>query len=120
MNEALLTQQRCFHHGTREAVARCPQCRRYFCRECVTEHDDRLICAACLAKRSAARGSGAARWRAVATGGECLVAVLTAWLFFYGLGRALLLLPDAFHSGTLWQVENNRDAAAPQNGAPNR
>ncbi|MBT8374528.1 MAG: rhomboid family protein, partial [Deltaproteobacteria bacterium] len=32
-----LALQRCNNHGQREAVARCPKCRRYFCRECITE-----------------------------------------------------------------------------------
>jgi len=45
-----LAHQRCFNHVQREAVARCPQCRGYFCRECITEHDDRVICAGCLSK----------------------------------------------------------------------
>ena len=45
-----LTFQRCFNHAAREAVARCPACGHYFCRECITEHDDRVICAACLRK----------------------------------------------------------------------
>ena len=32
MNDLLY--QRCFNHVLREAVARCPECLRYFCREC--------------------------------------------------------------------------------------
>ena len=43
-----LLHQRCFNHMLREAVACCPECRRYFCRECVTEHEDKVLCAACL------------------------------------------------------------------------
>lgn len=45
-----LIHQRCFNHATREAVARCPECSQFFCRECITEHDDRVICSACLKK----------------------------------------------------------------------
>ncbi len=45
-----LWTQRCQFHALREAVARCPECQRYFCRECVTEHDERLLCASCLRK----------------------------------------------------------------------
>ena len=48
-----LFQQRCLHHLSREAACRCPVCRSYFCRECVTEHDDRLVCAGCLKKMHA-------------------------------------------------------------------
>ena len=43
-----LAHQRCFNHALREAAARCPGCGNFFCRECVTEHDDRVLCAACL------------------------------------------------------------------------
>jgi len=39
---------RCFYHDFREAACRCPICQRYFCRECVTEHDDRVLCVECL------------------------------------------------------------------------
>src|SRR5580658_7631208 len=35
-----LLDQRCFNHDLREAVAQCPSCKRFFCRECVTEHAD--------------------------------------------------------------------------------
>ena len=99
-----LTHQRCFNHATREAVARCPECRQCFCRECVTEHEDRVLCAACLkkltrtsdAKRSALLGL----WRVA----QCAFSVLIAWFFFFLIGEALLSLPDSFHEGTVWQV----------------
>ena len=42
--------QRCFNHAGREAVARCPECGQFFCRECITEHEDRVLCSACLKK----------------------------------------------------------------------
>ena len=45
-----LSLQRCFNHAHREAAARCPECTHFYCRECITEHDDRVICAACLRK----------------------------------------------------------------------
>lgn len=102
---ARLTEQRCFNHGGREAAARCPGCSRYFCRECVTEHEDRMLCATCFkkeadrsrAKRPPLRGIG--RWI------QCLVGLLIAWLFFFLLGQVLLMLPPAFHKTTLWQKE---------------
>jgi hypothetical protein len=30
--------------------------------------------------------------------------MLTLWLFFYFMGRGLLILPSSFHEGTLWQA----------------
>ena len=38
-----LIHRRCLHHPAREAVALCPECRRFYCRECVTEHAGRMI-----------------------------------------------------------------------------
>ena len=98
-----LAQQRCFNHVTREAAARCPECGRFFCRECVTEHDDRVICAGCLRnvahvplfkRRSFTRALQIVR---------CGLSVLLLWFTFYLIGEGLSSLPDSFHQGTLWQ-----------------
>jgi len=98
-----LTQQRCLNHSFREAVARCPGCKQYFCRECVTEHEDRVLCATCLKKLT--RPGSARRFRVVqlAVSVQCLFGVLTAWLFFYCVGRVLLAIPDSFDEGTVWK-----------------
>lgn len=99
-----LTLQRCFNHAQREAVARCPECGRFFCRECITEHEDRVLCAACL-RRLAAAPSAARPWLLNAARGlQMVLAVLVAWLFFYFVGQMLLSVPDSFHEGTLWQA----------------
>jgi hypothetical protein len=99
-----LTHQRCFNHAMREAAARCPECGRCYCRECVTEHDERLICAACLQKvarvpllqrRGVTRALQAVR---------CALGVFLLWYVFYLIGEGLAALPDSFHQGTLWQV----------------
>jgi hypothetical protein len=99
-----LSQQRCFNHFQREAVARCLECRQYFCRECITEHDDRSICAACLRKLA----ERPLRRRRVLAGilrlGQCLLGVMVLWFFFYQVGGKLLAVPASFHEGTLWQV----------------
>src|SRR6266566_3805111 len=99
-----LAYQRCFNHAAREAVARCPDCRRYFCRECITEHDDRIICAACLRKR---KHPPLIERRGFATAircSQCLFGLLLAWCFFYLVGETLLRLPNSFHEATLWQA----------------
>ena len=99
-----IVQQRCFHHREREAAARCPQCGRFFCRECVTEHEDRAICAECLAalERDARKPRTGLRAAAVAL---LPVAGFTfAWWLFYALGRLLILIPSAVHEGTLWRA----------------
>jgi hypothetical protein len=45
-----LSQRRCRNHTERPAAGRCPLCAFFYCRECITEHDGRLLCAACVDK----------------------------------------------------------------------
>ena len=99
-----LVHQRCFNHATREAVARCPECRHYFCRECVTEHDDRVICSACLKKLTPVALLKRPAFAALMRAAQCLLGIFIAWFFFYLIGTSLLALPASFHEGTLWQV----------------
>jgi hypothetical protein len=100
-----LVDQRCLHHPGREAVARCPECLKTFCRECVTEHEDRVLCAACLRKLHAATGARAVSFSSFKGVLTCLLGLLIAWLFFYCLGLGLLAIPDSFHEGTVWTVD---------------
>lgn len=96
--------QRCFNHAVREAAARCPECQQFFCRECITEHDDRVLCTACLKKlvrQPPARRRALANLRLLAQG---VLGILVAWFFFYLIGEGLLRLPDSFHEGTLWHT----------------
>lgn len=94
-----LAQQRCANHAGREAVARCPGCRRHFCRECITEHDDRVWCTACLARQ--ARPPLARRLRLAALSRLLMLtlALFMLWSAFYLCGRALLAVPADFHEG---------------------
>jgi len=95
---SVLVNQRCFQHPAREAAVRCPECRRFYCRECATEHQGRMICAACLARlaeRATVAGKFArTRWTLLAVGG-----LLLAWLIFFYAGMALARLPSEFHGG---------------------
>jgi hypothetical protein len=84
-------------------VARCPICLRFFCRECITEHEDRVICAGCLRKivvGEAVRSGAAAR---VLRSLLPVAGLLLAWFTFYILGRTLLLIPVSVHDGTVWE-----------------
>jgi hypothetical protein len=99
-----LAHQRCFNHAAREAVVRCPECRQFFCRECVTEHDDRMVCTACLKKlvrMPFVKRPAFLRSLQVA---KCAFGLLLAWYFFFLLGEALLKIPASFHDGTVWRV----------------
>ena len=97
-------QQRCFNHAEREAVARCPECGQCFCRECVTEHDDRVICAACLKKLARPHLTRRPFFLRTLRLGQCAFGILIAWFFFFVIGEVLLNIPASFHEGTLWQV----------------
>ena len=95
--------ERCLNHEQREAVARCPECKRCFCRECITEHEHRVICAACLKKltgKSLSRRVRAAGLVGLALG---VAGMVIAWLFFFTVGKLLLMIPSDFHEGTLWE-----------------
>ena len=96
-----LIRTRCVIHAQREAAARCPECGSFFCRECVTEHGERAICAACL-RLMARAGTGRRRrpLRAVRRAAQILIGILAAWFFFYMIGEVLSSLPDSFHEAT--------------------
>lgn len=98
-----LARQRCFHHSHREAVARCPCCRQFFCRECVTEHEGRVLCAACLTKSVAVPLTRRPAMVGVIRSGQLLAGLVLTLIFFYWLGLVLLRMPSSFHEGTLWQ-----------------
>ncbi len=93
-----LIHQRCAIHTDREAAARCPECRTFYCRECVTEHQGRMMCARCFARleQSAShKRSSPALWSTLSIAG-----LLLAWLIFYYLGMTLARVPSTFHGGT--------------------
>jgi len=100
-----IAHQRCFNHADREAVARCPECGRYYCRECVTEHEDRVLCAACIAEIADNAETAKHRFAFVSGLVQFALALLVLWGFFYALGQGLLALPSSFHEGTVWQVD---------------
>lgn len=99
-----LTSQRCFNHPQREAAAICPECGRYFCRECVTEHDDRVLCASCLRAFKVDKAKGRSIIAPALRLTQSALGILIAWLFFYYMAEALLSTPDSFHDGTVWET----------------
>jgi hypothetical protein len=100
---AEISSLRCNNHPDREAVARCPECRLSYCRECVTEHEDRVLCAACLGRLTGVHRVGARRTGLVVWTIRCIAGFLLAWSFFYLVGRVVLLLPSSFHEGHVWR-----------------
>jgi hypothetical protein len=98
-----VAHQRCYNHAEREAAARCPECKRFFCRECVSEHDDRVLCAACLVKRTRPGFTKRYHLRGVVVMLQAMVGLVLLWLVFYTIGRILLNIPDTFHEGAVWR-----------------
>ncbi len=98
-----LHRKRCANHQAREAAARCPACGRFFCRECVTEHDGRMLCSGCITALSRPKPPAGPRFAVLSRTLLAAAGLILSWSIFYYLGRLLILLPTAFHDGTLWQ-----------------
>jgi hypothetical protein len=99
-----LAFQRCLNHAEREAVARCPECTHFFCRECITEHDDRVLCAACLKKLARVPLTRRPAFANVVRVGQCALGLIVVWFFFFVIGEKLASLPTSFHEGTIWRA----------------
>lgn len=100
-------RRRCARHEEREAVGRCTECGGGFCRECLTEHEDRLYCGPCFTLRiETGRRAGArrrtdwGRWKTGALAAGSLLCLVTG---FYLLGRILAAIPADLHDGTVWK-----------------
>jgi len=91
-----IARERCINHASREAVARCPECERYFCRECISEHNGRVLCAFCL-KRLSTKPGRRYRLAGLMRLAQVLIGLLLLWSSFYLLGKALLTIPSSFH-----------------------
>jgi hypothetical protein len=98
-----IVNQHCHIHPHREAVVRCPECRYFYCRECVTEHEDRMLCSNCLAHLAGMRRRPERTWvQGLLLAGEGALGFLVLWYAFYLMGLTLLKIPSAFHEGTIW------------------
>jgi hypothetical protein len=109
VNTTDLTGKRCFHHGTREPVARCPECRRYYCRECVNDFEGRLLCVECLTRLSSAESKDERNlYHRLLPPLLLGMGLLMAWLVFYLLGSTLLSLPSSVHDARIWHAQDVR------------
>jgi len=104
MNGAIASQK-CWNHSAREAVARCPVCGHAYCRECVVEHEDRVICAGCLTRLTSPAQQKSRRWTfdSVVRLSGAVLGLFVAWFVFFSVGRMLLSVPDHFHADTIWK-----------------
>src|SRR5277367_645482 len=99
---ATLRQKRCVNHPQREASARCPECGKFYCRECISEHDDRILCASCLARIVIKKDAGTPMWTWAPQVGLALLAVATVYFIFLLVGNFLLSFPSDFHDKGGW------------------
>jgi len=100
-----LSRQRCFNHPAREAAAQCPGCTKYYCRECVVDHENVMVCASCLGGKASAAERRNRVVGAAARIAQMMISIIALWLFFYFIGEGLLALPSSFHEGTIWHSE---------------
>lgn len=98
-----LSEARCRYHHEREAVARCPSCEHFYCRECITEHEDRVVCARCLRLESGRKGRARFGWRRIAAFAQGVCGILLVWGAFYWVARLLIAIPVSIHEGTFWR-----------------
>jgi len=99
MNRPAL-EQRCWNHEAREAVCLCPECGRAYCRECTSEHESRLLCAACL--RAILRARPAESRQGFRLAALMLAGVVLGWIVLFGAGEAILSF-NARLEQSVWQ-----------------
>ncbi len=116
MAAAQLALTRCRNHPDREAAARCPDCRLHFCRECVVEHQGRLLCAACLAAGSAPQQqSRRGRLRGMLQVLGTFLGFLLVWLLMFAAGDLLTRIPESFHgTSTATETAATQETAVPR------
>lgn len=99
-----LAAKRCHVHLDREAAARCPECRQFYCRECITEHDEIVICTGCLKQQTTKSEPQGKRTGVLLRGLAGMAGTLLCWICFIWVSKILLAIPSAFHEGSLWKV----------------
>ncbi|MGD9749121.1 MAG: rhomboid family protein [Verrucomicrobiales bacterium] len=111
-----LSRTVCTVHPERPAAARCPKCRQFFCSGCVTEHEGRLTCAACIARggspepalASQSTGPGRAGGTRLIPLLQILAGIALAWAVSWFMGRLITSIPSDFHDGTRWETHRRR------------
>ncbi len=91
---------RCQWHPDRPAAARCQSCGSYFCRDCVSEHDLRMICSSCLSAMANPAEKSRGRWPlwpTLVVVGQAACGLVVLWLLFYFIGSTLIQIPADFH-----------------------
>lgn len=75
-------------------------CSHSFCRECISEHDLRMLCADCLRRETDSSKSQGKKRRKLPTAPlQLAVGLLVLWFTVYLLGSILSSIPADFHDG---------------------
>lgn len=100
---ARLALQRCSRHPEREAHARCPECTRFYCRECTTEHDERILCTDCLKAllEPANRKPSGFRITPIFRLTSAFFGLISACVYFYLVAKFLTGIPATYHDGSI-------------------
>jgi hypothetical protein len=104
MSESTKTQLRslrCANHSNREAAARCQECKRHFCRECITSYKDKMLCKSCLDGKNNDAVKKKESKHIIATILLLLIfsgSFFLNWLFFLWFGKILASIPDKFQN----------------------
>ena len=88
---------RCFNHHHREASAKCPACSKFYCRECVTEHDEKILCTSCLRQAVQTpfpKKKDRSDWLILILF-PCSFVIL--WYLFFLVGRIMAAVPNRLH-----------------------
>ncbi len=98
-----LSRSRCYNHPTREAVALCTVTGKPFCRECIVEHEGRMVSAEVVAGLLKKKdGPTRVWWKTPFQWCATALSFLLLCYGFYLLGRILLQIPARFHEGNYW------------------
>jgi len=106
MSKAVYSK-RCSNHPSREAVARCPICQKFYCRECITEHDGKMLCKYCLESKIESQKNDKKSSLFLK---QVIIVILfissfaLSWFLFAMLGKIIMLFPQKYHFS---QYENS-------------
>lgn len=99
-----IVHQKCLNHAQREAAVRCPACKRFFCRECVSENEGRYLCVQCLQETISGDTRKKRRLVLLQSAIRLAAAVLFLWFSFSVLGKMIVSIPNAYHE-TLTDIQ---------------
>ena len=101
-----IADKRCFNHPDREVAIRCPECGRFYCRECTSEYLDRFLCKTCLdSLDTVIEKQRTSFWRLIKPWVGFISGFFLSWLLFYGLAQIIYTIPAYFHSGIIQHEE---------------